>query len=297
MLSFRYSTSRLVTALALIVFTEISNAPMATAGSLVIIQLRNGRSLAGEVNSRTDGVDLWIHSTAPSVVILSAIPWSEVSAARVGSEPIPETQLREALSLLKAPVPKSVFRQSATSVPRAATPALRVASLEILARLGNWDRDIEPDGLDVRINPLTADGETVAVDGMITLRLIGRRLGSQDRLETPPGFGFWTDGGSPREYAPRLNTTRYVELGRWSERLSTRDAAAGYRLKLPFRSVHPEFDLDVALDGELTAHLNVRGQNIQQVSTPVQLRSFSPLREELQLHRRTRYFLDEYTAR
>jgi hypothetical protein len=123
-------------------------------------------------------------------------------------------------------------------------------------------------------------------------------MGIADRLEKPSVFGFWTNGSSPRELAFRMNNTRYVEVGRWNERLRKKEAVNGtYILHLPFRQLHPERELDLLLDGELTAHVSVQGQGLHELTHPVQLRRFSPVREELQLNRGQRYFPDEYTAR
>ncbi len=295
---FGWSTFRLLTIAALVMCVGLLDNPQASAGTIVVIQLVNGRLLTGEVNSRTDKSDLWLHSAEPSIVVLSSVPWSDVAAARIGQQTLSTVGLREALTQLKSPIPVAIFRQSTT--PEAQVPAhvQRVSSFEILAKLGNWDRDVEPDGLEVRVNPMTADGNTAAVDGMIKLRLVGRRVASFERLESQSAFGFRTDSGSPREYAPRMNNARYIELGQWNERIRSRDAtSSGYLLRLPFRTVHPEYDLDIALDGQLDAHLSVQGQPILEATAPLQLRTFSPLREELQLNRRTRFFPDEFTGR
>jgi hypothetical protein len=52
-----------------------------------------------------------------------------------------------------------------------------------------------------------------------------------------------------------------------------------------------------ARDGQLDAHLSVDGQGVHAATTPIQLRSFSPLREELQINRRTRYIPNEFQQR
>jgi len=268
---------------------------VASAAPIVVIQLHNGRVLTGNVDSRTSDSELWLHTTEPSIVILCSIAWNDVRTVKIGDKVLPQNDLRRTLQNLKVPIPDDVFRHPTVRSRPMTVPNPKIVSLEIRAKLANWDRDLEPDGLELRVSPLTAEGNSTAVDGLITIGLMGRRLGTSERLEPQSRFGFHSNGGSPREYSPRGQSARYVELGRWSERLKKAEGQpAGYHLlRLPFRTVQPEYDLDVALDGQLDVRLNLKGQQIQTASTPVQLRQFSPFREELQLNRGTRFFPDE----
>lgn len=273
----------------LVSFTELSDRAM--AGTIVVVQLQNGRRMMGEVDSRTDEFELWLHSTEPSIAISSSVPWPQIAVARIAGGPDLRTDLRSRLRKLRSPIPVTTFQQVATRMESLRSPQLqRVVSLEIVPRLTNWDDDVEPDGFEVRVSPFTSEGTAAAVNGNITLRLLGRRLGTYERLESHAGFGLMSNGSNTREYSPRLNTTVYFELGRWNERLSAKNRTpSGYQLRLPFRDAHPEFDLDIALDGQLDARLSVDGQRIHETTLPVQLRAFSGLREELQLNRRMRY--------
>ncbi len=272
-------------------------ASYASGAEVVVVSLTNGRILTGEIDSRTDETELWLHSTEPSIVLLSSVPWSEVASARIQKKTLSQGEFRDAAIQLKQPIPADVFRQSPASIKTSQPPVMpRVRTMEIVPTLANWDRDAEPDGVEVRINPLTSEGQVAAINGIVTVRLVGRRLGTSERLESRGSMGFWTDGASTREYMPRRGNARYQELGRWSERLQATDATnSGYVLRLPFRNVHPEHDLDVALDGQIDAHLSVTGQGVYDATSPIQLRRFSPLREELQLYRGTRLFPDEYS--
>lgn len=277
----------------------------ASTGINVVVQLQNGRQLTGEVDSRTDARELWLHSTQPSIVILCSVPWSEVISARISGQPEVVTDIRSSLSKLKTQVPVATFRQPPQ--PLATDPAGcvrsdaecsgdvdRVVSLEIVPRLANWDHDVEPDGLEVRVLPTTAEGRVAKIHGFLTLRLIGRRSPAADRLESRSGLGVFSNGGAVREYAMPFNNTVYVELGRWNELLSSADlTTAGYVLRLPFRQISPDLDLDITLNGQLDARLNAQGQQFYEATSPIQLRAFSPLREELQLNRGTRYFPGE----
>ena len=279
----------------LVVCLGITSASTVAAADVVVVVLQNGRVLAGSVGEQTDDSDLWLFSAELSILVSSATPWSDVASATVRGKTLTAAQFQAVIEQLKTPVPPETFQHPAFPVfgpPCISRP--RVQSLEILASLRNWDRDLEPDGLEVRLDPLTCDDDLAIVDGLATVRLLGRRRGLQERLETTQQFGFWTDGGSVSEYAPRRGYQRYVELGRWTERIrAVQWTERGYVVRLPFRRVHPEHDLDIALDGVVDVRLNVTGQGTWNATTPVQLRTFSPLREDLELYRRTRYFPDE----
>lgn len=263
-------------------------------GDVVAIHLRDGRVLTGVVNEKTDDAELWLHSAEPSILILTSTSWREISSASVAGKPVTPEAFRKEAEQSKTPLPIATFRQPA-ALARSAIPAPgRVQSLDVFASNANWDRDAESDGLALRLNPLAADGSTTAVDGMLTVRLLGRRRGTRDLRTSPPRFGFWTNGTPTTEYSPLRADERYVELGRWTERVKashfTRD---GYVARLPFRNVHPEYDLDVGLDGLVQCRLSVNGQGILDAASSVSLRDYSPLRDQLQIDRGTRFFPDE----
>lgn len=278
-------------ALAVVAFSD----SLASAGVPIAISLSDGRILTGEVDSRTSDSELWLHSAEPSILILSSTPWSDVTAARIADTTLTTEEFRKRIDLLKTPAPTQHFQRRVKAVPeafQAVTPI--VQSIEIVPELANWKRGVAPDGLEIRVRSLAVDRHPVVAEGIVTVRLLGRRFGFNDRLQSPVAFGFWNDGGTIREYTSRLNSSRYIELGRWSERLSKKDAIGSeYVLRLPFRNVNPEFDLDVALDGIVTARWSVDGQSVHETSTPLQLRTFSPFREELQRERGSRFFPDE----
>jgi len=279
--------------LALLLVTTGSS--LAAAADVVVVVLHSGRVLSGCVGERTDDADLWLFSAEPSILLSSATPWSDVKSVTVRGKSFTAADFQGVVGQLKTPVPVETFRHPAFpvfTVPVSARP--RVRSLEVLASLSNWDRDIATDGLEVRLSPLTCDEDLAEVEGLVTVRLLGRRRGTRDRLESSQQFGFWTNGANVSEYWPGRGPQRYVELGRWTERIrAVCLTERGYVLRLPFRRVHPEYDLDVALDGVVDVRLNVTGQGAWNATTPVQLRTFSPLRDELETYRRTRFFPDE----
>ncbi len=267
-------------------------------GQDVVLELVDGRILSGHVDERTDDAELWLHSAEPSILVLTSVPWTDVSSARVGKETWSAAAFRGIAQDLKAPVPAAVVRKPPQNHERARTEPgpPRVQSLDVITRLANWDRDAEPDGIEVRLAPLAADGTPQSVEGIASVRLLGRRIVSNSRLESRSNLGFWSGRAALLEHRTDGNTQPYVEVGRWNERLRKSDLSRDgeYVIRLPFRNIHPEYDLDVALNGQIDVKLSVTGQNVFYATAPVELRAFSPLREELQLNSQTRFFPDEF---
>lgn len=264
----------------------------------IVVQLRNGRLLAGEVDARTDESELWLRSSEPSIVLSTAIPWTDLKAVQVQNKTISPGDFRQIVRQLVSPSPAVPLRQPAQlascSAKRASSPPVR--SLEFVASLANSDLDREANGIELRVSPLTATGEAVAVDGMISVQILGRRVVSNDRLESHSGLGFWSGASAVRETRTAIDPHAYLEVGAWNERLRKSDLTAGgyYLLRLPFRNVIPERDLDLTLDAQVDAKLSVQGQDIFYATSPIQLRKFSRLREDLQLNRGVRLFPGEY---
>lgn len=267
-------------------------------GDFVAVQLRDGRILSGVVDERTDGVELWLHSAEPSILVLTSTPWAEIRSARVAGKTLTADDFQKEAEQSKTPLPIATFRQPAVSVQPAKPAPSRAQSLDLFASIANWDRDAESDGLSLRLNPLSADGSTTAVDGLLVVRLLGRRRGTRDLRTSPPSFGFWTNGTPTTTYAPLHADERYVEIGRWTERIkASRFTRDGYLARLPFQNLQPEDDLDLDGDGLVECRLSVKGQGILNATTYVSLREYSPLRDQLQIDRGTRFFPDEYRAR
>lgn len=262
----------------------------ALAGELVIVRLKDGSRRIGEIDLQTNAGELWLYSAEPSIVVRSAVPWSAVQSADVGGKIVDAEELRGIADRQKSPIPPVFEPELIPMLPEQLPLQPQVQSLEILPSLANWDRDAETDGLEIRLSPLTRDRRVAAVDGLVTVRLYGRRVASRERLESASPFGFWTNGGTVREYAVGPRDVRYVELGRWTKRIRAAEFDdLGVTARMPFRTIFPEQDLDLALDGLVDAALRVNGQNIYRATAPIQLRTFSPYRDELQLNRGTRF--------
>jgi hypothetical protein len=141
--------------------------------------------------------------------------------------------------------------------------------------VANWDGDVEVDGLLVRLRPLDAAGEEVPVEGTLEVRLIGWRTGRTRSRQGPVRLARWTRAVGPAEWGP-----------------------FGIEYRLPFQSVHPEFDLRWAAHGTVHARLSVPGQGVFEVSqSTVRIRPYSALRDHLEYVSGGRFYPGERTGR
>jgi hypothetical protein len=254
----------------------------ARAEEPVRIQIGDGRILTGQVDARTDETFLWLRCTAPSIVIRSATPWKTIVRAHYADREYSPAQLRALAGKLASQLPDDFLStQLADPAPARppqhpappAAPARKVRSLRVQAEVVNWDRDVEVDGLQVRVQPLAEDGTITPVRGMLSVRLIGQRNSGREHRDV------------------------FSELERWNERADPADFDAwGAVYRLPFRTVHPEFDLQFGASGMVHAQLGVPGHGDYEASVQVTLRPYSSLRDELQLRGRGRFFPGEQTG-
>jgi len=254
----------------------------AFGGDLVRAQTQDGRVFTGEVDAETDENLLWLRLTAPSIVVKTPIRWNIIVRVSHADRQLSAAEFRPVAETLKSEVPADIFAQKAAD--RAATPRIesnrgqtarprRVQSIRIEAVAANWDADVEIDGLEVRVIPLTADGAVLPVEGVLSVQLIG---------------------SSHVKYGQT-----FPEIGRWNRRvrIADYDDFRGALYRLPFQAVNPEFDLEFGWYGIVHARLGVSGHGSFDASAQVRVRTGSGLRDQLQLLNRRRFFPSEWTSR
>ncbi len=239
----------------------------------VAVHLEDGRTVTGEVDAATDDEHLWLRTTAPGIAFSRAIAWNNIVAVDHGGTQCPAAEFRPIAEQIKTPLPEGFFASPEARLPRASSPRAeparpnRVASLELEARMANWDADALPDGLELRIRPIDDRGRTVRVDGDLDVRLVGQRI------------------------AGRNASGAFSELGHWGERVRADEVKPfGATYRVPFRAVHPELDPGFSPDGVVHARLGVSGQGVFEASASVYLRTFGRLRDQLQLRKNARFF-------
>ena len=141
------------------------------------------------------------------------------------------------------------------------------------AELANWDSDVEVDGLLLHVYPLTENRISVPVDGSLQIEVLGQK------------------------FLRQRQPTNVFEVARTSHRVRKQDfgPTRGATYRIPFRTIHPEFQLDVGTYGMVHARLGVPGQGSFEASVHTRLRTFDPVRDQLQLQRGKRFFASERT--
>ncbi len=256
--------------------------PCAFGGDLVRAQTQDGKISTGEVDAETDDNLLWLRLTAPSIVVKHGIRWSVISKISHADRQFSAAEFRPVAEKLKSAVPADIFSPKATdrvgkpdveSNRGKTVPSRRVQSIRIETVAANWDADVELDGLELWVIPVTADGGVLPVEGMLSVQLIGQN------------------------YARR--GPAYPTIGRWSRRvrIADYDDFRGALYRLPFQTVNPEFDLDFGWSGIVNCRLSESGHGNFEASRDVRVRTSSSLRDQLQLRTHRRFFPSERTSR
>ena len=269
----------------------------------ITVELSSGRSLSGFVDSQTDANRLWLRWGQGLMVVLRPIHWEKVVCVQADGESFSAGDFLRTVNggrktlpgstdepvVLRLPAERFATPSNATSdrLPQdtAATSmvgaraavervgsARKVRSLVIDARVANWDGDVEVDGLIVHVYPTDAEGRPVPVSGTLEVNLIG------------------TGGGSG------IPANR---LARWTRRVRDTDFNSGrVSYRLPFQSIHPEFDPQWSSYGVVHCRLSVPGVGVfERTESSLRLRPYSAFRDGLQLGTGRRFLSLEKTGR
>jgi len=261
----------------------------------VIVQLRDGSTLRGMIDKRTDHELVWLRTSTPRIVLRSAIEWEQIVNARYDDQTLATDGLRELVPQLQSDTNQDIASKEPPKLPpsqdiapvgtnradsRSSSANRRVRSLQIEAVVANWDDDVETDGLRVFVYPLDANGRIVPINGRINFKLIGQTVNqsTNDRFR---------------------RRSLFPELGRWSQRVRKSDfEPSGAVYEIPFRNFHPEFNLEIAPHALLTARLGIPGRGSFAASYDnLHLRPLSYIRDELQGRTQRRFFSQEHPNR
>lgn len=253
-----------------------------TASAVVEVTKANGAILTGQVDSRSDHRQLWLRNDEERVSLAVSISWDEISRAQVDGNEISRQGLAEQLLPLATTRPVSdVLLDSIELQPARHTDSIRrgvgerVSSLQIAACLANWDADAQPDGVELYVVATNRRGFSVPVRGNLQVQLLGLKQTSRHR-HRPGELRRWSESVQPSHFGPSVS-----------------DGSLGARYRLPFRSLEPTSDWRLGPEAVVHARLGVYGAGSFEATTPIVLRQFSPLRDELQLTTGRRHFSAE----
>lgn len=255
--------------------------------------LIDGRQITGRVAATTDDVRLDLHVASQRVSVTSHLSWQQVDSFRVDEQQVSVAQFRQTLDrfILSEPPtrirptkPLSVVpltklqnhanrhseRSGGQNTHRADSKMGRsslkeTTSIQIDARIANWDRDPAADGLLLELYVLNDGGHPLRVPGRLTAKLVGLRqqitVGQLTLDREPP----------------------VADLESWSQPLRAADFADGVAIvKLPFRRLVPERDLDISAFTLLQVSYGVSSVGVFKASqSDVLIRHPSVFRDDL----------------
>jgi hypothetical protein len=248
-----------------------------SSSDVVIVETHDGRRLSGQVDARSDGDQLWLRREQPSIVLVVPTAWSNIASATVAGASVTPLTLKQQYAEFASAGPRALLPQvelPINAVPTRLAPPIRrvrVRNLEIVcATIANFDRDVEPDGIEVTIAAVGDDGLPIAVRGTLRAEMYGERRPL---------------------YEPEAE---FDELARWTQRVQPEDFVDGLATyQLPFRTTAPEWEFDLLPDAILTVLLGAAGHGNYAASAPVVVRKFNPLRDDLQQYRGLRFLPTE----
>jgi hypothetical protein len=244
------------------------------------VTVQSGRVFVAQIDPRTDDATLWLSYGTSNTTLLRPIQWQRVVRAEFGGKTLEKPEI---LAIARHSKPRELTGSLPRSRPdrfsnlvsdtnrlsdaerarRALGPASRVHSIEIDASLGNWDSDVESDGLLVEITPLDELGQCLRVNGVLHVTLTT----------------------SQRENSSRVaHGERIGPIGHWTVALKDKQwRNEAYVVQLPFQAVDPEFEPTIAAHGLAHVQLVVPGQgSFNRAIDGLRIRKFSPLRDQLE---------------
>ncbi len=241
----------------------------------VTAMLNDGRKISGRIASTTDDSRLDLVVASERVHLTAHLRWEQVASFKVRDRQISVPRLRKQLSKYMLPESPS---KNGVSKPLRIAPLLNEEtgepivshqmtprSVQMGARLASWDQDAEPDGLLLELFVLDGSGHPTVIPGELTARLTGIR-------QAVTGGRSTLDRKSP-----------VTPLEQWSLTVRNSDFADGRAVvKLPFRSLQPDRDLNIAAETLLEISYGVSSVGVFKASQPdVLIRQPSFFRDEL----------------
>ncbi len=152
----------------------------------VMVSMHTGRTVSGEVDSRSNAQALWIRSSQENISVAVAIAWEHVEhvewkeqrlTSAQFAERVEQLQTAETTAMFLAPRPLKIARTAKKHSGDSLDSPPQVVAIDVYAELRNWDRDVEPDGIELFVAPLDAWGHLVPVKGNLMVELTGYRHG------------------------------------------------------------------------------------------------------------------------
>jgi hypothetical protein len=223
--------------------------------------LVDGRLISGwgAATTNEDRLDLLV--STDRVRLTAHLNWKQVASIEVRDRNISVARFRKQLAKFVLPVlpplkgDSTPFRIEPLLDENSGEPLTAsqttVRSIQMEARLASWDNDSESDGLLLELFVLAATGHPTIVPGQLSATLTGLRqaiTGGQSTLNRKPPM---------------------AQLEQWSVPVRVSDFADGRAvLKLPFRKLQPDRDLNIATETLLEISYGVPTVGVFKASQP-----------------------------
>ena len=236
------------------------------------VQLLSGRSFHGTLSPRTSTSQLSISSGERHIQAIRSIEWERVQQVLQNEKAVSREQLLNLASKISLPEDseqmqkgKGYSNKSRAVDQKSKANSSKVSRLEIDAHLGQWDNDIEYDGLLLNWTATDPSGNPIVLRGIVEAELYTTKRHTFNAV--PQGSGY-----------------RYTRIGRWVQRINDSDS-----IQLPFQAANPEKDLKLGESGYLKIKFILPGGGvIQRQIEPIRIRRYSPSRDFQEL-KRTKY--------
>lgn len=257
------------------VSASICGATPTTLAKSVTVHVQSGRSFVGAVDPKSDQETLWMRfESAGRIKVLRPIKWTRVRGIETDNGPVDINRFRASVADRATPstlVPDwpspSVASFDATSPSLAAQAkralgfSSRPVAIVASARLGQWDKDVQPDGIEVVVTALNDRGDPIEVSGTVSLEFI-----------VPQAVD--------REQAPRQHGSRLTTVARSAHAVTSRDYRGdGAVLRMNFRRNRP-LDRSYFTHGILHVRMTIPGHGVFRTSVEdMPHRTYSQVRE------------------
>ncbi|MCA9146118.1 MAG: hypothetical protein H6821_10530 [Planctomycetaceae bacterium] len=276
-----------LTFLLLATVLTVLSASRSNAGEIVSIRLTGGKKMTAELHPRTSGEHLWLRFGEGTTVILRSVAWERVESATIEDEPVSVATLQQLAAReseedrsTSAPAPRPSTEPTYAEQARDMLGfSRRVTSVDFDAQAANWDRDVEFDGIVLRLFPLDANGQLTTARGTLYVELIAGRRVDFDQAPTSRG----------------LVPSRIAD---WSVAVNAQDVSEnGVVVKLPFQTNQPEFDTKWLTHGLVHVRFVVPGHGVFEHSFDgVRVRPYAPLRDTMERNGGQRFLPTEQTG-
>jgi hypothetical protein len=268
----------------------------------IVVQLASGRQFRGVLDIGSTDQQLVLRTDLNGILLRRPIQWERIALATMNGQQTEVTALRALAdqqrshgsgvrSRATAPLRRKIelrgtdlsADETAKSQASQELPPPQVATVTFDAAIGNWDNDVETDGLVVDVFPLDLNRYIVPSNGTLEVELFA----PQRRKEL--------------DLAPRSGGDTFELVERWTRAITPDDfGPGGARVRLPYGAIHPELQPNwtASYYGLVHVRLAIPGQGVFDDSRDgIRIRPWAPNRDQLEMNTGQRFLSTENLGR